>query len=444
MQTTLLTHKLFLLIILSILIRLLIFFIYIPIGYADSGWYYDVAKQIARFDFTYYDGARTPVYPVVIILGFLKWKLVWIIQLIMGVVNSILIYKIMHKLSGSDNLSFYTGLTYNLSLTFLFFESNLLTETTCILFILLTILFFIKTYDNVRLLNYFYLSLFLSLAALTRPAFLYLFPLVFLFLFLTSQQPAAAVYDKYRWKRIIAFSIPFIVIIGGWSTFNKIQVNYFGPTTLTGFHLIEHSGAFIEYAPDEYSDIKNIYLKNRSVKISETGEQTTTIYMAYPEIQKIKNYSIGQVSKDLTKISLWLFWHYPGLYSKSVMRAYSDYWYLPNFINYWEIDKIKSSFLCSIFRVYIFAELRLWIAVNIIFLFFCIYNAIQFVNKKNIPYLNAIVLIEYIVLCLSVIQALVQYGDNWRFGVAVKPLIILSLFLNIYYLSVKKKITADG
>ncbi|MEO8512362.1 MAG: glycosyltransferase family 39 protein, partial [Ignavibacteria bacterium] len=289
--------------------------------YPDTGWYEKLAKEILTLNFSDYDGARTPVYPLILILGLIRWKIVWIIQMLFGVLNSLLFYLIIFKATKNKNYAFWSGLIYNLSLIFLFFESNILTETICIFFLLMTVYYFQKISEkskqkvNGSISDYLMLSLTASLAALTRPTFTYIFPLLLLLIIYGDIKNKNIV---GLFKKLVLFLIPFMILVGGWSMFNKIKVDYFGPTTLTGFHLIEHSGTFIEYAPDKYSELRDLYLKYRKIKISETGEQTTTIYMVYPEIQKNRGYSIAQISKELTAVSLWLFYHKPGLYFKSV------------------------------------------------------------------------------------------------------------------------------
>ena len=410
--------------------------LYAPIGFADTGWYEKLAKEIVSFDFTNYDGARTPVYPLILILGFLRWKVIWLIQLAFGVANALLIYIIVFKATQNIKFSFWSGMAYNLSLVLMFFESNLLTETICIFFLLLTVIYFQKIMEDNKQNKisknslYIYLSVIISLAVLTRPTFIYVFFIVLFFLIYDYTKNKNA--KGYLLKKIVIYFIPFIVLVGGWSAINKIKVDYFGPTTLTGFHFIEHSGAFIEYAPDIYSDIKNIYLKHRKIKIEESGEQTCTIYMAYPEIQKVKNYSVAQVSKDLTSLSFWLFYNYPGIYFKSVLRAYFDFWYLPNFIDYWDLTKLRFAFLASFLKYVVKAELYLWIGINIIFIIIFLYNVYLFFRRKSTNLHTLILFLSTCVIALSLIQALVQYGDNWRFSVAMKPYVILTFVLTIF------------
>ncbi len=422
----------YLLIAISAAIRLAVVLTYAPIDYPDTGWYEKVAKEIVTLDFSKYDGARTPGYPALMILGFLKWKIIWFLQLALGIAISAIMYLIINKATSSPKLSFYTGLSYNLSIVFLFFESNMLTETLSIFFLLLSVLFFMKIMENrARDINYFYLSLMISLASITRPTFLFLLPMMFIFFIYGYKRTGKN--HRFSFKKIIYYTAPFFIIIGGWSTFNKIQVDYFGPTTLTGFHLMSYSGAFIEDAPEEYGLVKKIYLKHREVKLRETGDQTTTIWMAYPEMMKVKGYTIAQISKELTALSIHQISRHPELYFKMALKAYWDYWYLPNFTDYWKFEKFRFVFLGKAAKfVLYYIELPLWIAANAGFILFTLFNLYGFFTRKKWPNTRLIMMLSLTVISLSVLQALAQYGDNWRYSVSMKPFIILVIALTLF------------
>ncbi|MEO8513378.1 MAG: hypothetical protein ABI543_07460, partial [Ignavibacteria bacterium] len=127
-------------------------------------------------------------------------------------------------------------------------------------------------------------------------------------------------------------------------------------------------------------------------------------------------------------VSLWLFYHKPGLYFKSVIRAYSDFWLLPNFIEYWDINKIRFKILRPPADYWMKLELFLWLIINSLFILGSIFFVI---SGKYRNWQDKMLLIYLIstVISLSAIQALVQYGDNWRFSVGIKPFIILTLLI---------------
>ena len=44
-------------------------------GYPDTGWYEKLAREILSGDFRMYDGARTPIYPIILIVGLFNKRL---------------------------------------------------------------------------------------------------------------------------------------------------------------------------------------------------------------------------------------------------------------------------------------------------------------------------------------------------------------------------------
>jgi hypothetical protein len=116
-----------------------------------------------------------------------------------------------------------------------------------------------------------------------------------------------------------------------------------------------------------------------------------------------------------------------------------DYWYLPGFIDYWDLSKLKPPFLAPVLNFIVNAELYIWIALNLIFFGAFFYAFYLFFSKKAFPNRLMLLFLSSSVILLSVIQALVQYGDNWRFGVALKPYIILFMALSFFSFVFKPK-----
>jgi hypothetical protein len=90
------------------------------------------------------------------------------------------------------------------------------------------------------------LRLFFSLAGMMRPLLLYLAPLFLPLLPFRSRGSLPG-----RGRLLVAYFVPVLLVIVGWSGFNQVTVHCFGPSTLTGYTLMTHAGEFIEYAPDE-------------------------------------------------------------------------------------------------------------------------------------------------------------------------------------------------
>ena len=73
-------------------------------------------------------------------------------------------------------------------------------------------------------------------------------------------------------------------------------------TTMTGYHLIQHTGSFFEYVPDEYAALRDTYIQYRDAHIAQYGTQTNTIWEAIPEMSRVSGYNFYDLSRVLTRI----------------------------------------------------------------------------------------------------------------------------------------------
>ena len=80
------------------------------------------------------------------------------------------------------------------------------------------------------------------------------------------------------------------------------------------------SGGFIENAPEEYSFIKEIYLKYRTQRIEEISTHSMVIWRAYPEMLQRTGLSYPELSKVLVKMSVATFLNEPARYFHSVFH----------------------------------------------------------------------------------------------------------------------------
>jgi 4-amino-4-deoxy-L-arabinose transferase-like glycosyltransferase len=414
---------LLILILACVLMRVFIRLTYEPIIYPDSGSYEKFTRQIQQGDLSLYDGTRTPVYPLLMLGAGLNYKLLWLIQSILGIAISAMLFRIALNHTRNNLLSLIIGLSYTLSLNQVYFEAIILTETLVTFLIVLSLLLVQKGHLQGNGVMYYALAgIISSIAGLTRPLFIFLAPL-----YLIALIPPEPLWRKIRYA--VVFIIPFIVIIFGWCLFNKLKLDYFGPTTLTGYNLTQHSGAFMELAPDEYSQIRDIYLKFRQERIAESGTHSMTIWRAAPEIQKATGLSFSELSKQLAKMSLTMFIHHPVLYSQGVFKAWVRFWSSPN---YWKRDKLHPQRLAGLMIAIWWAERVVLLAINFLFLVIVLYFLYQNLFRKHVSNSVLDLLIIAIVISASIIQALTEYGENGRYSIPIQPLVIYVVLVSLW------------
>ena len=138
----------------------------------------------------------------------------------------------------------------------------------------------------------------------------------------------------------IAFLIPVILLLGGWLTFMHKNFGEWSLTTMTGYHLVQHTGNFFEYVPDEYASLRDTYIKYRDAHIAEFGTQTNAIWDAIPEMSQVSGYSFYALSRVLTRISIQLILKHPFLYIKNALSGWWMFWRVPV---YWSADALRYS-----------------------------------------------------------------------------------------------------
>ena len=107
--------------------RLLVILLYQPVAYSDTPSYRRLADTVLQ-GFTSYDGTRTPGYPVFLALVGNDQR-VWLVQLLLGLIATLLLFYIGWKLTDKPWFGGLIALAHTLNLGQLFFESNLLTES---------------------------------------------------------------------------------------------------------------------------------------------------------------------------------------------------------------------------------------------------------------------------------------------------------------------------
>ena len=310
--------------------RILVILFYQPVSYGDSPSYRRLAETVLH-GFVNYDGTRMPGYPVFLALIGAD-RQVWLVQLLLGFITTLLLFYIGWKLTDRAWFGGVIALAHTLNLGQLFFESNLLTESLTTFLLVLTmagVLTWLLDARTRTLWLAFLLGLSSTLTLLVRPLFVYLPFFILVFLWLVSRQFSGskvpeveeATDDKQKlsqkrlhpWLMSLALLVPVIVLLGGWVRFIHQQFGEWSLTTMTGYHLVQHTGNFFEYVPDKYASVRDTYIKYRDEHIAQYGTQTNTIWDAIPEMSAVSGYSFYALSRVLTRISIQLILEHPFL-----------------------------------------------------------------------------------------------------------------------------------
>ena len=412
-----------LLTIIAVLIRAGMFLVYQPTTFEDTGTYHALASHLLAFDFRDYRGLRTPGYSVVLLLAGQDHFFVWIMQSAMGVLVSLLLFWICFAHTRNAVWSLFAGLSHSLALNQVIFEANIISETFATFLVVLSVACLVRSLKRHPRQGYGVgAGLVSALATLTRTVYIYLGPL-FIVLVLLFERDA---------KRLAAgLAVAFLLPVLGWAVFNKVTINYFGLTTMVGYNLTNHSGGFMEKAGDQYATIRDIYLKYREKRLEEGKSHRFTIFEARDEMMEKTGLDEVGLSRQLTRLSLDLFVSHPMLYLKGVAEAWASFWAAAN---YMDTDKFTTPGAAKVFAAIWPLERIVLRMMNFLAIvasgWVLVRGALQ--RWKGVTGLSIPMIVTCVIMVASVLQALVEFGENPRYGIPTQSLALTLVLLAVW------------
>jgi hypothetical protein len=354
------------------------------------------------------------------LLAGMDWDVLRLIQSLLGIAIASMMFTIAWMRTRRALASLVVGLFCSLAVSELLFEQVIYSETLCTFWIVLSLLAYARICAGAKPGDYALLGISAALAGMTRPMFLFLGPLYLCFM-LISARPLN--FLKLREARLAWVLAPTLILAIGWSAVNKRTINYFGVTTTLGFNLSNHSGAFMELAPPQYSKIADIYLRYRAWQISTMGTQAMTVWYAEGELKRATGLTTAELSKQFTRMSLEMFAEHPLLYLESVAQSWVRFWGSDfyRFIGFFRAS--TSGFVYPLLLV--FGSLQL--AINVAFLGIAAYSMGRWIRGRR-AFDFELSLIA-IVLAGSLVQAFLEYGENVRYLAPLVPLMIYTVLI---------------
>ncbi len=421
--------------------RLVLWVCYEPAYYSDTKSYYRLAEGILH-GMDGYDGSRTPGYPL--FLAFLgSGEQVWLVQTALGIAITLLFYYLGKELGRNAKFGLLVGLAHTLNLGQLFFEANLLTETLATFLVIYTVCATVRgmiqpqARTTLQLTALGYAS---TLALMTRAQFIYLPFWVLLFIIwawqeeLIPSQWRLAISSLLRigwssWRRIVFFLGPVAALTLSWVLYIYNIYGFLGLSTMSGYHLIQHTGVFFEYVPDEYADLRDIYLQYREDRVAEYGSQANAIWDAIPAMQEVSGQSFFDLSRTLTNISVRLIMDHPDLYLRNVIDGWWMFWRAPI---YWLPDGLHWQFLVPWLKSVMLLERRILFAINMLFIIASVLAVISRRLRILWKLSASHWMIAGIIWICSIVQTILDHGDNPRFLLPVQSLVVFWVFWVIW------------
>jgi hypothetical protein len=402
----------------AIVLRVWLFISYPPVSYSDTASYRRSAEAVLG-GFEAYDGTRTPGYPAwMALLG--PDRAVYASQLVLGLGITLMWFYIGYRSSGKPFLGGLAALAHTLNPGQLFFEANLLTETLSTFWLTMALLGLFVWLEDRKYRSWWLglgIGLVAALAALTRPLFIFIPIWLALCLAFSLEDKKLSIH----WKPLAAVLLPAILLMGGWMRWIQSNYHMFSLTTMTGYHLVQHTGYYFEAVPDEYAELREVYLDYRDARMAETGTQGNTIWDAIPAMQAASGLNFYELSRTLQSISIDLILSHPGEYLSRVLKGWWMFWRAPV---YWDAGGISAQGLVSALSVLILGERALLVAGNLVFVLASLAALISKRLREAWAITTFHVLLAGSVWASSVASSLMDHGDNPRFLVPLQTAVV--------------------
>ncbi len=402
----------------GILQRVLLWLGYPPVNYGDTGTYFRLAGVVGRWTLKGYDGTRVPGYPAFVALAGSEPRVVYALQLGLGVAISLLLFWMTLRTTHSVALSLLLGLLYDLIPGQFLFEANLIAETLTafLLTLSLALLAGLQHARSTPSDGAWAVSLGAAsaLAGLVRPLFFYL-PAWLLF-FLWNRRNG----QRRLILRLAAFCVGPALLLGGWLWFIYSTYGMLSPTVLSGYGLIQHTGSYFEYLPDSAAPIRDTYVRLRDERVAERGDQTNTIWDAIPELSAASGLGFYDLSREIQRLSIQLICEHPLRYARSVAEGWVDFWKAPV---YWKPEAVESAGARAALGAWATAGRALSLAANALFLLASAAALVLPKVRKRLGVDAHLMAAAGTVWIGSVVQTLADHGDNPRFLVPAQMLV---------------------
>jgi len=393
---------------------------YAPYIAGDTeGAYMRLAEALRGLTLAQYDATRVPGYPLLLLALDKDPVRVWLVQMAVGWLVALLLFWFAWRTTQNRTLAFILGMLYHLIPAQFLFEANILTETFTAFFLVLSFVLLREVEELGRSWSIFLLSFLLGLVAclpgMMRPL---LFPLtVWLLFFVLLVVPGG-------WRRKLfaglLFSIPPLFIQGGWLLWVYRGYHMLSPTTLSGYSLVQHTGAYFELLPDDEALIRDTYLRFRDARLAERGVQTNTIWHAIPALTEATGMHFFELSRKMGALSRQLIRQYPGLYLRTVMKGWIDFWKAPV---YWDPSLVSSPVVRMMLSGAALAGRGCCLLANGLFLLGGVLSVFSKRVRAILHVDRYIIATGGFVLLMSVVQTLADHGDNPRFLVPLQMLV---------------------
>lgn len=272
---------------------------------------------------------RTPGYPFFLYLTFLLagWKnftAVMIAQACLGTTIPVLLYALYRLITPKRWLAWVGGTAFLLDRFSIGLETVPLSEFLCGYTIILALVAFVYGLQTRKLWWAGAAGCLAGINFLVRPTFQYVYLAWSLAALVLCWRELVSREEKQRLlKWLTVYFGVFASIYGLWSSVVWLHTGVFAPSLQLGASMTNHTGAFMELAPDKYSTIRDLYVAEREKR---NGDHINLFDQAGWKIAEATSMTLWQLSLKFKEINTYLILHYPGRYLSQVSKAWDRFW----------------------------------------------------------------------------------------------------------------------
>jgi hypothetical protein len=412
--------------------RILLWLVYSPVAYGDTATYQRLAAALGQGGLPAYDATRVPGYPLFFLALDGNPEAVRAAQMALGLVTSLLLFWLGCRSTGRAEFGFALGMFYNLLAGQVLVESVLLSESLTTFLVVAGMAGLVSLAQARRYVGGLALGLGLvaGAAGLVRALFYPLAPWLAIFLALPNTVDAvpalfagperAGSGPRFRLIRLGLYAIFPIAFLGGWLWNVNSRYGMLSPSTMGGYHLVQHTGEYFHLLPDEHAVIRDTYVKYRDQRMAERGVQTNAIWDAIPELTEVSGLSFFDLSREMQSLSIQLITAHPLLYAANAAEGWVDFWKAPSL---WKAENLHAAQLSGLFSGWALASRAVTLAANAAFLLLSVAVIVSRRVRERINLDWIFAASAGLVWLTSIVQTLVDHGDNPRFLVPLQMLV---------------------
>ena len=217
-----------------------------------------------------------------------------------------------------------------------------------------------------------------------------------------------------------SYSLAPLLMLGAWLAWMLTTYDMVGPTTMGGYHLVQHTGEYFEYLPDDVAPLRDTYLEYRDAQVAERGTQTNAIWDAIPEMSKVTGLSFFALSAELQRLSVQLIMQHPNLYLANVAQGWIDFWKAPV---YWDRAALSADLVGGLFAAWVGVGRLITLVANAAFLAVSVLVVVSRRARGRFGLDRYILVAGGLVWISSIVQTMVDHGDNPRFLIPLQTLV---------------------